>query len=75
MDLDSIPSRIEALFGRNLKTARLCAGMTQQDLAARAGVALALLAQIESGRCDPDLQMIGALAKAVGCAACELLKY
>ena len=66
--------RIGSLFGSNLKAARLCAGLSQQDLAARAGVALAILAQIESGVGDPDLQVIGALAKAVGCAAFELLK-
>jgi DNA-binding XRE family transcriptional regulator len=66
--------KIESLFGHNLKAARLCAGLSQQDLAARAGVALAFLTQIENGVSDPDLQVIGALAKAVGCAAYELLK-
>jgi DNA-binding XRE family transcriptional regulator len=64
----------ESLFGRNLKAARLCAGLSQQDLAARAGVALIALAEIESGVSDPDLLVIGALAKAVGCAAFELLE-
>jgi len=43
-------------------------------LAARAGIAPVLLAEIESGISDPDLQVISALAKAVGCAAFELLK-
>ena len=74
MDPDGIQPRLEARLGRNLKAARLCAGLTQQELAARAGVALAFLAQLESGVCDPDLQRIGALAKAVGRAAFELLQ-
>jgi transcriptional regulator with XRE-family HTH domain len=65
---------IGSLFGTNLKAARLCAGLTQQDLATRAGVALTFLTQIESGVVDPDLQVIGALAKGVGRAAFELLK-
>ena len=74
MDPDGIQPRLEARLGRNLKAARLCAGLTQQELATRAGVALAFLAQIERGVCDPDLQRIGALAKAVGRAAYELLQ-
>ncbi|MCW3477673.1 helix-turn-helix domain-containing protein [Limobrevibacterium gyesilva] len=74
MDLDSSPSRIEAQLGRNLKAARLCAGLTQQEVAARAGIAVAFLAEIEKGVGDPDLRVIGALAKAVGCPAFELLK-
>ena len=74
MDPDDIPSRLEALLGRNLKAARLHAGLTQRELAARAGVALAFLAQIESGASAPDLRMLGALAKAVGRAACGLLQ-
>ena len=71
---DRTSGKIESLFGHNLKAARLCAGLSQQDLAARAGVALAFLTQIENGVSDPDLQVIGALAKAVGIAAYELLK-
>ena len=74
MDPDGISPRLEARLGRNLKAARLRAGLTQRELATRAGVALAFLAQIESGVCDADLQRIGALAKAVGRAAFELLQ-
>ena len=71
---DRLPSELMAQLGRNLRAARLCAGLTQQELAARAGVAVAFLTQIESGVSDPDLRIIGALAKAVGCAAFELLQ-
>ena len=74
MDSDGISPRLEARLGRDLKAARLRAGLTQRELATRAGVALAFLAQIESGASNPDLRMIGALAKAVGRAACELLQ-
>jgi transcriptional regulator with XRE-family HTH domain len=71
---DSNSGGIGSLLGHNLKAARLYAGLSQQDVAARAGVALVFLAEIERGVSDPDLQVIGALAKAVGCAAFELLK-
>ena len=74
MDPDCIPPRLETRLGCNLKAARLRAGLTQRELAIRAGVALTFLAQIESGVCDADLQRIGALAKAVGRAAYELLQ-
>ena len=74
MDPDSSPARLRALLGRNLKAARLGTGLSQRELAVRAGVALCLLVEIESGVSDPDLRVIGALARAVGLAASELLK-
>jgi len=64
---------ILAALGRNLKAARVSAGLTQQEVAARAGVGLAIFAQIESGCSDPDLRLLGALAEAVGCDAGELV--
>lgn len=74
MDIDRKPTRLVSLLGRNLKAARLCAGLSRQELAERAGVTLCHLAQIESGLSDPDLPVIDALARAVGRAAFELLK-
>jgi transcriptional regulator with XRE-family HTH domain len=74
MDTDNSPTRLGALLGRNLIAARLCTGLSQQELAIRAGVALCLLVEIESGVSDPDLRVIGALARAVGLGASELLK-
>ncbi|MDA8252566.1 MAG: helix-turn-helix transcriptional regulator [Rhodospirillales bacterium] len=73
MDHDSTLSSVRARLGRNLKAARLDAGLTQQELASRAGVAPSLLVQVESGCGNPDLDAIGALARAVGRAAFELL--
>ena len=66
-------TNILAALGRNLKTARVSAGLTQQELAVRAGIALTILAQIESGSSDPGLRLLGTLAKAVGCAAYDLV--
>jgi transcriptional regulator with XRE-family HTH domain len=64
---------ILAVFGRNLTAARVSAGLTQQELAARAGIAATTLAQIEGGCSDPDLRLLGTLAYAVGCDAYDLV--
>ena len=74
MDLDSKPTRIVSLLGRNLKAARRHAGLSQRELAERTGITLGRLVQIEDGISDPDLQIIDSLAKAVGRAAFELLE-
>ena len=71
---DSTLSGVRALLGRNLKAARLGAGLSQQELALRAGVAPSLLVQVESGCGNPDIDTLGALARAVGRAAFELLE-
>jgi transcriptional regulator with XRE-family HTH domain len=68
-------TNILAAFGRNLREARVAAGLSQQELAARVGIALTNLTQIESGRSDPSLRLLGTLAKAVGCAAYELVTH
>ena len=74
MDLDSKPTRIVSLLGRNLKAARRHAGLSQRELAERTGITLGRLVQIEGGISDPYLRIIDSLAKAVGRAAFELLK-
>lgn len=74
MELDSKPTRIVSLLGRNLKAARRRAGLSQRELAERTGITLGRLVQIEGGISDPDLQIIDSLAKAVGRAAFELLE-
>ena len=70
---DEFAHRIEVLFGHNLRAARLRAGLTRREVAARAGIALASLIQIESGATDPDLRMVALLAEVVGRAASDLL--
>lgn len=71
----AIYPEIVVQFGRNLKAARISAGLTQRELAARAGVALSLIIRIESGLCDPDLRLVGSLAKCVGRTVSELLRF
>ena len=56
MELDSKPTRIVSLLGRNLKAARRRAGLSQRELAERTGITLGRLVQIEGGISDPDLR-------------------
>jgi DNA-binding XRE family transcriptional regulator len=72
VDLDS-NADILITLARNLKAARLSAGLTQAQVAARAGITLVKFAQIESGHRDPDLRLLEVLANAVGCDASKLV--
>lgn len=74
MDYDDTKERLQVVFGRNLKAARLGAGLTSNEVALRAGIAPGLLIQIENGTVDPDLVLIGKLAKVVDCAAFTLVR-
>jgi transcriptional regulator with XRE-family HTH domain len=73
MSDDEFEQRIEILFGRNLTTARLRAGLSQPELATRAGITVDILVQIELGTKDPDLYIVARLAAAVGWTASDLL--
>ena len=57
---------MQILFGENLRLARLKAGLTQQELAAKANIRQAHLSQIESGKLNPMLTTMVTLADAVG---------
>ena len=57
---------MQILFGENLRLARLKAGLTQQELAARAKIRQAHVSQIEGGKLNPMLMTMVALAEAVG---------
>jgi DNA-binding XRE family transcriptional regulator len=57
---------MQILFGENLRLARLRAGLTQQELAAKANIRQAHLSQIEGGKLNPMLMTMVALAEAVG---------
>jgi transcriptional regulator with XRE-family HTH domain len=65
---------MQILFGENLRLARLRAGLTQQELAAKANIRQAHLSQIEGGKLNPMLMTMVALADAVGNDLRTLLK-
>lgn len=49
----------------NLRTAREAAGMTQEEVAASAGVSVQLIRRIEAGTGNPTLGSLDAIATAV----------
>jgi transcriptional regulator with XRE-family HTH domain len=60
--------------GANVRRARKETGITQDDLAARAGIFRTYLSRIESGQANPTLLVLVALAMALEVSPGELLK-
>lgn len=65
--------RWASTLAANLVLARDASGVTQSELAARAGTSRATITQIESGRGDPRLSTLGAIADALGVSVFVLL--
>ena len=59
--------------GGNLKELRLRAGLTQEEAAARVGVSRQAVSGYESGRRQPDLELLEAFAHLYGVELSELL--
>lgn len=60
-------------LGARVRRLRATAGMTQQQLAVAAGLAVSNVAQIEQGKIpDPRLSTLRALAKAMGVTVSDL---
>jgi DNA-binding XRE family transcriptional regulator len=62
----SLPCRTSAIFGQNLRRARLRARLTQGDLARRTGLKQQYISLIESGYQNVTILTADALASAVG---------
>jgi transcriptional regulator with XRE-family HTH domain len=61
-------------FGEHLRALRKGAGLSQRELAARAGIDFTYLSKIENGRVDPPGETtLRALARALGADAEDLL--
>jgi len=61
-----VPIPPQRAFGQRVRELRLAAGMTQEDLAERCGLFRTYLSRIETGRANPTLTMIHALATSLG---------
>ena len=53
-------------FGDRIRELRLAVGMTQEDLAERCGLFRTYMSRIETGKANPTLTMIHALAGSLG---------
>lgn len=57
---------IRALVGRNVRRARIEQGLTQEELADRAGTSQFYVSSLEAGRRNPTIETVHALAVAMG---------
>ena len=64
---------ILTVVGENIKYYRTRLGMTQEELAERAGINRSYLAGLERGRRNTTLKTVEALAKALGVSTSELV--
>jgi len=61
-------------FGKRCKALRAAADLTQQEAAARAGIAITYLQIVERGTTNPSLAILSALAKTYGVSLEEMFK-
>lgn len=61
-----------AIFGARLKNLRQAAGLTQAQLAERAGVASSLIGHIENGKREVGIGKVWPLARALGVTPADL---
>lgn len=61
------------MLAQNLRAARDCAGLTQEHLAVRAGLATATIQRIERGQYAPRVHTLDAIAGVLGCTSADLL--
>jgi transcriptional regulator with XRE-family HTH domain len=60
-------------FGANVRRARIAAGLTQEGLSQRSGLALSEISRLENGQRDPRLSTIIRLAAGLALPAAALL--
>lgn len=65
---------LRILFGNNFRSARQKAGLTQRDIEARTGIKQHYVSQIESGKQNPTLGTMAALAGSIGKDVIALLR-
>jgi len=62
-------------FGRRVRELRLARGLSQEELAFRAGVHRTYLGSIERGERNPALKNIAAIADALDVSLAELFRF
>ncbi|MEQ8694095.1 MAG: helix-turn-helix transcriptional regulator [Gammaproteobacteria bacterium] len=69
------PERVQSAFGKKLREERLSAGLTQEELAHRAGLDRTYVGGVERGERNVSLLNIVRLAKSLGIAPSSLLEW
>ena len=64
---------LRLVFARNIRLVRVAAGMSQERMAAEAGLDRAFVGTLERGQRNISIDNIELIAKAVGVAAYELM--
>ena len=67
-----MPLSPQRAFGDRIRELRQAAGLRQEDLADRCGLFRTYMSRIETGKANPTLTMIHALADSLGGAVTEL---
>jgi transcriptional regulator with XRE-family HTH domain len=65
---------IRVLVGRNVRRARIEKGLTQEELAERAGTSQFYVSSLEAGRRNPTVVTVASLAKALDVDHLALLR-
>ena len=73
MSDETRPSRLPVAMGDRLRTARLARGWRLRELADRVGLSPSLISQIETGRAQPSVSSLYALATELDVSVDELL--
>lgn len=64
----------EAVLGANIRRLRKAKGLTQEQLAHEAGMAMRYVAGVERGEENPSLKFLVKIAEALGTEPAELLQ-
>jgi transcriptional regulator with XRE-family HTH domain len=70
-----VKKTIQQLFGERVRVLRQEQGLSQEELAYRAGVHRTYLGGIERGERNPALKNIAAMAEALGVSLSELFHF
>lgn len=65
---------VVVLFGKNVRALRDREGLSQEELAFRAGMKRSYLSDLERGTRNPSVRALGRIAEALGVAPARLLE-
>lgn len=68
-------ARLQAAIGREVRSARICHGMTAKGLASAAGISAGMLSKVESGNISPSLETLQELSSALGVPLSRFFQY